>query len=230
MSLLAISTALSAQKPVELELWPDGAPNSNGITTPEQKLENNRISNVSEPTLTVYPAAKPNGLAVVACPGGGYIRLAMNHEGHDMADWFNAQGITYAVLKYRMPNGHHDVPLSDAHQAIRLMREHANEWHIQKVGIMGASAGGHLASTAATHYTAGTRPDFQILFYPVISMDLSNCHKGSRDIRTKPENGRHEGAAGGQGDVLHVGIGHRDVDSRRLITRGLDAQAIGTGA
>ena len=145
MSLLAISTALSAQKPVELELWPDGAPNSNGITTPEQKLENNRISNVSEPTLTIYPAAKPNGLAVVACPGGGYIRLAMNHEGHDMADWFNAQGITYAVLKYRMPNGHHDVPLSDAHQAIRLMREHANEWHIQKVGIMGASAGGHLA-------------------------------------------------------------------------------------
>lgn len=132
MSLLAISTALSAQKPVELELWPDGAPNSNGITTPEQKLENNRISNVSEPTLTVYPAAKPNGLAVVACPGGGYIRLAMNHEGHDMADWFNAQGITYAVLKYRMPNGHHDVPLSDTHQAIRLMREHANEWHIQK--------------------------------------------------------------------------------------------------
>ena len=159
MSLLAISTALSAQKPVELELWPDGVPNSNGITTPEQKLENNRISNVSEPTLTVYPAAKPNGLAVVACPGGGYIRLAMNHEGRDMADWFNAQGITYAVLKYRMPNGHHDVPLSDAHQAIRLMREHANEWHIQKVGIMGASAGGHLASTAATHYTAGTRPD-----------------------------------------------------------------------
>ena len=123
MSLLAISTALSAQKPVELELWPDGAPNSNGITTPEQKLENNRITNVSEPTLTIYPAAKPNGLAVVACPGGGYIRLAMNHEGHDMADWFNAQGITYAVLKYRMPNGHHDVPLSDAHQANERTRQ-----------------------------------------------------------------------------------------------------------
>ena len=105
----------------------------------------------------------------------------MNHEGHDMADWFNAQGITYAVLKYRMPNGHHDVPLSDALQAVRLMREHANEWHIQKIGIMGASAGGHLACTAATHYTAETRPDFQILFYPVVSMDLANCHKGSRD-------------------------------------------------
>ena len=180
MSLLAISTALSAQKPVELELWPDGAPNSNGITTPEQKLENNRISNVSEPTLTIYPAAKPNGLAVVACPGGGYIRLAMNHEGHDMADWFNAQGITYAVLKYRMPNGHHDVPLSDA---IRLSADERTRQRMaySKSGYHGASAGGHLASTAATHYTAGTRPDFQILFYPVISMDLSNCHKGSRD-------------------------------------------------
>ena len=128
MSLLAISSALSAQKPIEFKLWPNGAPNSNGITTPEQLLENGRISNVSEPTLTVYPAVNPNGLAIVACPGGGYIRLAMNHEGHDMADWFNAQGITYAVLKYRMPNGHHEIPLSDALQAIKLMREHANEW------------------------------------------------------------------------------------------------------
>lgn len=181
MSLLALSTALFAQKPIEFKLWPNGAPNSNGITTPEQELENNRIANVSEPTLTVYPAAEPNGLAIVACPDGGYIRLAMNHEGHDMADWFNAQGITYAVLKYRMPNGHHDVPLSDAQQAIKLMREHADEWHIHKVGIMGASAGGHLACTAATHYTTESRPNFQILFYPVVSMDLANCHKGSRD-------------------------------------------------
>lgn len=181
MSLLVISTTLSAQKPAEFQLWPDGAPNSNGITTPEEKLEGTRVANVSEPTLTVYPAAQPNGLAIVACPGGGYARLAMDHEGHDMAAWFNAQGITYAVLKYRMPNGHHDVPLSDAQQAIRLMEAHANEWNIHKIGIMGASAGGHLASTAATHYTAETRPDFQILFYPVVSMDLANCHKGSRD-------------------------------------------------
>lgn len=96
----------------------------------------------------------------------GYIRLAMNHEGHDMADWFNAQGITYAVLKYRMPNGHHDVPLSDAHQAIRLMREHANEWHIQKVGIMGASAGGHLASTAATTIQPERARIFRSCFIP----------------------------------------------------------------
>lgn len=180
MSLLTISTILSAQKPIELKLWPNGAPYSNEITGSEQEFGKNRISNVSEPTLTIYPAAKPNGMAIIACPGGGYLHLAMDHEGHDMAQWFNAQGITYAVLKYRMPNGHHDVPLSDAHQSIRLMREHAGEWHINKVGIMGASAGGHLACTAATHYMAETRPDFQILFYPVVSMDLGICHKGSR--------------------------------------------------
>ena len=181
MSLLVISTTLSAQQPIEFKLWPDGAPNSNGITTPEENLEGMRVANVSEPTLAVYPAAKPNGLAIVACPGGGYTRLAMDHEGHDMAAWFNTEGITYAVLKYRMPNGVHDVPLSDALQAIKMMREHADEWHINKVGIMGASAGGHLACTAATHFTPETRPDFQILFYPVVSMDLAVTHKGSHD-------------------------------------------------
>ena len=95
----------------------------------------------------------------------------MKHEGHDMAPWFNTQGITYAVLKYRMPNGHHEVPLSDAEQAIRMVREHAAEWGVnpQRVGIMGASAGGHLAASLATLYSSDkTRPDFQILFYPVI--------------------------------------------------------------
>ena len=127
------------------------------------------------------------------CPGGGYTRLAMEHEGHDMAQWFNTQGITYAVLKYRMPNGHSDIPLSDAHQAIRLMREHAKEWNFTKLGIMGASAGGHLASTAATHYTAETRPDFQILLYPVVSMNQTLTHKGSHDNWAKilPKNQKH---------------------------------------
>jgi acetyl esterase/lipase len=153
MSLLAVSTVLSAQQSTELKLWPNGAPNTNDITTDEQEPEKNRISNVTVPTLTIYPATQPNGLAIIMCPGGGYTRLAMDHEGHDMAQWFNTQGITYAVLKYRMPNGHSDIPLSDAHQAIRLMREHAKEWNFTKLGIMGASAGGHLASTAATHYT-----------------------------------------------------------------------------
>ena len=90
--------------------------------------------------------------------------------------------LTYAVLTYRMPNGHHNVPLSDALQAMRIMKQHADEWHIQKIGIMGSSAGGHLASTLATHYTdKTTRPDFQILFYPVITMDPTYSHLGSHD-------------------------------------------------
>lgn len=172
---------LYAQQKFEFSLWPNGAPNTNGIVEQESEARANRPTNITSPTLTVYVAKNSNGKAIVACPGGGYVHLAMDHEGHDMAAWFNAQGITYAVLKYRMPNEHHEVPLSDALQAIRLVREHAEEWNIEKVGIMGSSAGGHLASTTATHYTNDSRPDFQILFYPVISMDLSICHKGSRE-------------------------------------------------
>lgn len=174
---------LSAQKTVELPLWPNGAPNSNELSGAEQRQNNGEVSNVTEPTLTVYPAARPNGMAIIMCPGGGYSRLAMNHEGHDMAPWLNTQGITYAVLKYRMPNGHHEVPLSDAEQAIRLLREHAAEWGVnpQRVGIMGASAGGHLAASLATLYGSDkSRPDFQILFYPVISMQKGITHGGSR--------------------------------------------------
>ena len=178
--MLLVSSSLLAQKPIVIKLWPDGAPNTNGITTAEKPLENGRVTDVTEPTLTIYPAHKPNGMAIVACPGGGYVRLAMNHEGHDMASWFNGQGITLAVLKYRMPNTHHDVPLSDASQAIRIMKEHADEWKIDQIGIMGASAGGHLASTAATHFTEDSRPDFQILFYPVVTMKNAT-HQGSKN-------------------------------------------------
>lgn len=174
---------LSAQKPVELPLWPNGAPNNNELTNSGQNHYNEWVSDVTTPTLTVYPASHPNGMAIIMCPGGGYGGLAMKHEGHDMAPWFNTQGITYAVLKYRMPNGHHEVPLSDAEQAIRMVREHAAEWGVnpQRVGIMGASAGGHLAASLATLYSSDkTRPDFQILFYPVISMQKGVTHGGSR--------------------------------------------------
>ena len=174
MSLLFVSTLLAAQEPVKIKLWQNGAPNDNGMTS---QVEKGPLY-VAEPTIEVYPAKESNGLAIVMCPGGGYSHLAMNHEGHDMANWFNSQGITYAVLTYRMPNGNNEVPLSDAQQALRIMRQHAKEWNIQKLGIMGASAGGHLgASTAATHFTdAETRPDFQILFYPVITMDPAYTH------------------------------------------------------
>ena len=180
ISIMLFSATLFAQKPIEIKVWPNGAPNSNGITTAEKQIDESRVSDVTVPTLTIYRAAKPNGMAIVACPGGGYVRLATAHEGHDMAAWFNAQGITYAVLKYRMPNTHHDVPLSDALQAIRIMKQHADEWKFNKVGIMGSSAGGHLASTAATHFTEDSRPDFQILFYPVVSM-INPTHQGSKD-------------------------------------------------
>lgn len=177
--LFLLPAALFAQKAIEIKLWPDGAPNDNGILQ-EDLTDPDYPKNTREAILYVYPAEKGNGLSVVACPGGGYSILAMHHEGTDMAAWFNSQGITYAVLRYRMPNGHDEVPLSDVHQAIRVMRSHADDWQVKKVGVMGASAGGHLASTAATHFDAETRPDFQILFYPVISMDPKINHRGSR--------------------------------------------------
>lgn len=167
-----------SQNKIEMPLWPNGAPNDNGIPKGDS-----RSAIMNNPSLTIYPAKKPNGKAIMMCPGGGYGWLAMDHEGHAMGDWMNGLGITYIVLQYRMPVGNHEIPLSDAEQAIRLVREHATEWNINphKIGIMGASAGGHLASTLATHYSSKeTRPDFQILFYPVITMDESYTHGGSR--------------------------------------------------
>lgn len=178
-----ITTMLYAQTPIELPLWPDGAPNTNGLTGEQEDLDGGRVANVVTPTITVYRSSCPNGMAIIMCPGGGYVRLALAHEGHDMASWFNAQGITYIVLKYRMPNGHREVPLSDAEQAIRLVRQHAAEWNVNpaRVGIMGASAGGHLAASLATLYGSDeTCPDFQILFYPVITMG-ADTHQGSRN-------------------------------------------------
>ena len=160
--LLFFITTMNATNPIEIKIW-------------------GQDSSEPQPTLTVYPATNGNGMAIIACPGGGYTHLAIDHEGKSMSAWFNSLGITYAVLVYRMPGGNHEIPLNDAQQAMRIMRQHAKEWNIQKLGIMGSSAGGHLASTVATHYTdAETKPDFQILFYPVITMDASCTHAGSR--------------------------------------------------
>ena len=131
--------------------------------------------------LTCYLPQNPTGRAVVDCPGGGYSHLAMDHEGHQWAEYFNRQGIAFFVLKYRMPKGDRNIPLSDAYQAMRTVRDSAAVWHINKddVGIMGFSAGGHLASSVSTHAEYDARPDFSILFYPVISMDERITHKGS---------------------------------------------------
>ena len=170
--LLTSATATHAQKGMKMDLWPNGA--TYNSTDKEDKAE-----------MTVYlpDAKKATGRAVVCCPGGGYTHLAMDHEGHQWATFFNNQGIALIVVKYRMPHGNPMIPVSDAEQAIKTVRRNAVEWHIDrtKVGIMGFSAGGHLASTIATRSTGDAAPNFQILFYPVITMDPSFTHKGSHD-------------------------------------------------
>lgn len=176
---MALCLPAAAQQRLEMKLWPQGAPNTNGDLTDTAKV-------------WVYLPDKKEatGRAVVICPGGGYQALAMGHEGHDWAPFFNNMGIAAIVLKYRMPHGNREVPVSDAEEAMRLVRRHATAWNIspQDVGIMGSSAGGHLASTIATHATGQAVPDFQILFYPVITMQPETTHKGSHDnfLGSKP--------------------------------------------
>ena len=131
--------------------------------------------------LTAYLPAHPSGRAIVDLPGGGYSRLATDHEGHQWAEWMNGQGIAFFVLEYRMPKGDRNIPLGDAYRAMTTVRDSADAWHVNPsdVGIMGFSAGGHLASSVSTHAPWAARPDFSILFYPVVSMDARRTHKGS---------------------------------------------------
>lgn len=167
------------QPDVLFALWPDGAPTDNGLTGEERDF-GNHVSNVTQPTLALFLPEKPNGLALLVCPGGGYVDVWDKTEGYANSKWFTDRGIVYAVLKYRLPNGHYEVPLDDVHEAMRLLWAHADEYGFRKLGIAGCSAGGHLASTAATHFAEPEqRPDFQILFYPVITMDPAYTHGGS---------------------------------------------------
>lgn len=131
--------------------------------------------------LELFIPANASGRAVVCCPGGGYSHLSYQKEGTDWAPFFNSRGITLAVLKYRMPGGNREIPLSDACSAIRLLRDSSEVWRVNPydIGIMGSSAGGHLASAVSTHARVDARPNFTILFYPVISMDKAVSHKGS---------------------------------------------------
>ncbi len=163
------------------------------------------VSRVSRPTLTSYlpPKAKATGAAVIICPGGGYVNLAMGYEGEDVALRFNQSGIAAFVLKYRIPDDstmfHKEIgPLQDAQRAIQLVRTHAGEWGIDtgRIGIMGFSAGGHLAATAGTHFQKdfipntnkiSLRPDFMILVYPVISFERAIAHKGSSNNLIGPD-------------------------------------------
>jgi acetyl esterase/lipase len=189
-----------AQSVSEIPLYSGTIPGSKQSTIKEQIIFANggvRISNVIAPILTKFLPAKPNGTSVIICPGGGYGRLAIDHEGVDVAKAFNQIGVTAFVLKYRLPNDTIMVdkttgPLQDAQQAIRTVRKQAAAWGLNpdKIGIMGFSAGGHLAATAATHFSliadpamidsGSVRPDFAILMYAVISFDDSIAHKGSK--------------------------------------------------
>ena len=165
-----------------VKLWPNGAPNAFEIPGPDSGFATFRAKDYEEAMMEVYPARNPNGLCIIMCPGGAYVVESQTYEGRDMKDWFNSRGITYCMLQYRLPCGHDDVPLSDVQQAIRIMRSKAKELGITKIGIAGNSAGGHLAACAATMYDSPeTRPDFQFLMYPVITMEASFTNTMSRD-------------------------------------------------
>jgi pectinesterase len=194
-------TVFANKPPQIVPLYQNVVPNSTGAADKENSVTRDnvtRIAKVSRPTLTIYRPAKPNGQSVIICPGGGYTILAFDKEGTRVAEEFNRWGITAFVLKYRLPDDTTQVdrsmaPLQDAQQAVRLVRMNAREWGVDKnkIGIMGFSAGGHLASSAATHFsfkadplnndTTSVRPDFAILIYPVISFDSTITHKGSRN-------------------------------------------------
>lgn len=204
-TLAFLSPTLMATAQQELPLYGDQPiPNSRSVAD-RQKIDSSgdpvrySYSQVSRPTLTVYrPAAgTASGTAVIVCPGGGYVHLAMTHEGTDVCKWLNSLGVTAFLLKYRLPSDETMVdktigPLQDAQRAIQLVRQRAGEWGVDTgaVGILGFSAGGHLVSTAGTHFNhavidnaAGIslRPDFMVLLYPVISFADSIGHRGSRD-------------------------------------------------
>ncbi|MEQ8789252.1 MAG: alpha/beta hydrolase [Pirellulaceae bacterium] len=178
----AFASSLSAEEPVKIALWDGHAPNGDGTFDKADAI------------LTVHRPEKPNGAAIVICPGGGYGGLVTGGEGHGIAQWLGEHGVTGAVLEYRLPKGRPYVPLLDAQRAIRTVRANAKKWRLdpEHVGIIGFSAGGHLASTAGTHFDAGdkdaddpiarhsSRPDFMILVYPVITMG-EITHGGSRN-------------------------------------------------
>lgn len=185
LSLLIDLMSQTAFAEEKILLWPQGAPGAKGTEETDQ------------PSLTIYPAPADisNGTAVVICPGGGYSHLAVGHEGDEIARWLNTLGISGFVLRYRLAPYQHPSPLLDVQRALRTVRSRTVEWKVNpaRIGVLGFSAGGHLASTAATHFDdgnsssvdpidkAGCRPDFAVLCYAVISFaDESIAHKGSR--------------------------------------------------
>jgi acetyl esterase/lipase len=199
--LLTIFMDVSAQNKV-IDIWNGKVPNAIPNVNYQQIVDSAdnwiKMRFVKEPTMDMYLASpeKATGTAVIICPGGAYWGLAIDHEGKQVAQWLNSLGITAFVLKYRLPDDaimpNKSVgAMQDGQEAIRIVRRYAKEWgiHPNKIGMMGFSAGGHLASTLSTHFkekvyeakdSTNARPDFSLLIYPVISMDESITHMGSR--------------------------------------------------
>lgn len=178
-----------------IQLWPEGVPGAK-MELGLERDDGGRISNVSTPTLTLFKPAvdKANGTAVIICPGGGYVRLSTQREGVQYANWLSTLGVTSFVLKYRLSEFGHPAPLQDVLRAVRLIRSRAAEFGVDpnRIGMMGSSAGGHLAASAGTLFehplgktgaaldAISARPDFLILMYPVITMQDPSAHAGSR--------------------------------------------------
>ncbi len=201
---LLLALARSAAELAVLPLWPEGvpaarradAPAARGDLGPERVAASGGISHISVPTLTVVPPAvdRPNGTAVILCPGGGYSVLSANREGTQYAAWLSTLGITTFILKSRLQEWGHPAPLQDVLRAIRLVRSRAAEFGVdpRRIGVMGSSAGGHLAASASTLFDhadgrtgaaldeTSARPDFALLVYPVITMTDPAAHAGSR--------------------------------------------------
>lgn len=190
--LLGAAALLSANLRLATAQEAASEPQRIGLWNGRASLGDGKIQE-TEVWITVHRPAKPDGAAVVICPGGGYGGLVVGAEGHGIARWLGEHGVAGVVLEYRLPAGRHQVPLLDAQRAIRTVRANASKWQIDpaRIGIIGFSAGGHLASTAATHFDdgdpkaadpverVGCRPDFAILVYPVVTMDATT-HAGSR--------------------------------------------------
>jgi acetyl esterase/lipase len=189
LGVVGLSSIAPAQLPASRErqpLWP---------TAQETRSAESPVPNPQAPAaaFTLHRPEKPNGTAMVICPGGGYAGLVTGAEGHGIAQWLNQHGITGIVLEYRLPKGNSSLPLADAQRALRLVRSRSAEWNLdpKKIGLIGFSAGGHLASTAGTHFDPGNpsasdpldrvscRPDFLVLIYPVVTMG-PGAHLGSR--------------------------------------------------
>jgi acetyl esterase/lipase len=206
-ALLTMHTLASAAPLEPVALWPEGVPGEADLKLPAESVELKGdyqiqiMSNVSTPFLTMYPAENPNGASVLVCPGGGYNILAYSHEGIEVCEWLNTLGVSAGLLKYRVPRRDglekHDAPLQDVHRAIGMMRTRADEWKLDpnRIGILGFSAGGHLAAMALT--SDGTRtypvdpkwdapgcvPNFAVLVYPAYLQDEAYPDKLSSELK-----------------------------------------------